>query len=144
MAAEDQKMEVTYRGVVYPAQTDAMGHLTVQYYVAAFDQAFWHLAAAMNYDLNWRFERSEGWADVNYVIDYRNELKVGEIFVVMSEVVKIGNSSMVTRHVMTNQRSEVCAEIKMTSVYFDLALRRAKALPDEVRAAVNARFVLSA
>jgi len=135
-------MEITYRGVVYPAQTDAMGHFTVQYYVAAFDQAFWHLVADMGYDLNWRFERDEGWADVNYQIDYRNELKVGEVFVVASEVTKIGNSSLVTRHVMTNQRREVCAEIVMTSVYFDLKMRRAKQIPDELRKVVWARFSL--
>ena len=41
---ESQRQLDCYRGVVYPAQCDAMGHMNVQYYVAAFDQAMWHLA----------------------------------------------------------------------------------------------------
>ena len=28
-----------------PAQCDAMGHMNVQYYIAAFDQSLWHLMA---------------------------------------------------------------------------------------------------
>ena len=32
----------TLRGVVYPAQCDAMGHLTVKEYMGFFDQAEWH------------------------------------------------------------------------------------------------------
>ena len=39
----------TFRGVVYPAQCDAMGHMNVQHYVAAFDQAMWHLVHEIGY-----------------------------------------------------------------------------------------------
>ncbi len=73
----------TYQAVVYPAQCDAMGHMTVQYYVAAFDQAMWNLV----YSLGWRPPAPPvraGFADVRHVTDYKSELGVGVPFVVDS------------------------------------------------------------
>ena len=40
-------MSITYRGVVYPSQCDFMGHLNVQHYIAAFDQAILHLTSEL-------------------------------------------------------------------------------------------------
>ena len=126
-------METSYRGVVYPAQTDAMGHFTVQYYVAAFDQAFWHFIASLGYNPDWRIERKEGWADVRYEIDYRDELKVGDLFHVRSKVIKVGRSSLITHHALLNNASTLCAEILMTSVYFDLEKRISKEIPSSIK-----------
>lgn len=124
----------TYQGVAYPAQCDAMGHMNVQYYIAAFDQSLWHLVAACGYRQEWIAQKHEGWADVRYEIDFRNELPVGHLFVVDAEVVRIGRSSMVTRHIMRHQGEEtIAAELLATSVYFDLAARKAHAIPDVVR-----------
>lgn len=128
-------MEMTYRGVVYPAQTDAMGHMTVQYYVAAFDQAFWHFIASLGYEPDWRIERQEGWADVRYEIDYKAELKVGDLFKVSSAVIKVGRSSLVTHHSLMNNAGEVCSQIQMTSVYFDLQNRVSKEIPQNIKSA---------
>jgi acyl-CoA thioester hydrolase len=123
----------TYHGVVYPAQTDAMGHMTVQYYVAAFDQAMWHLVANIGYNPEWRAEKSEGWADVRYEIDYRSELKLGELYVVSSSVVELGRTSLKSRHKMSRHGGQIVAELLMTSVYFDLAERKSKPLPSIIR-----------
>jgi acyl-CoA thioester hydrolase len=129
----------TYRGVVYPAQSDAMGHMTVQYYVAAFDQAMWHLVESLGYDPAWRTGRQEGWADVRYEIDFRAELRIGDLFKVESRVTGVGNSSLKTHHVLYGKHSAVAAEVHMTSVYFDLEARRSKPIPERVKAAANER-----
>lgn len=132
-------MLVTYRGVVYPAQCDAMGHMNTTYYVAAFDQAMWHLVASMGYRAVWIKERDEGWADVRYVIDYKSELRAGELFHVESGIRKIGRSSLVSRHTMVRtDGGEVAAELEMTSVYFDLKARVSKTIPDAIRVAAEA------
>jgi acyl-CoA thioester hydrolase len=131
-------MDQTYRGVVYPAQTDAMGHMTVQYYVAAFDQAFWHFVAGLGYDPDWRNTKAEGWADVKYVINYADELRVGDLFSVRSRVVRIGQSSLVTHHDLLSVHGKVCADIEMTSVYFDLSERKSVPIPEPVRKSVTA------
>ncbi|REE18150.1 (3S)-malyl-CoA thioesterase [Paraburkholderia sp. BL27I4N3] len=124
----------TYRGVVYPAQSDAMGHMTVQYYVAAFDQAMWHLVESIGYDPEWRHSRNEGWADVRYEIDFRGELKVGDLFRVESDVTKVGNSSLKSHHRLFGPGHKLAAEVHMTSVYFHLLDRRSIPIPDSVSA----------
>jgi acyl-CoA thioester hydrolase len=129
----------TYRGVVYPAQSDAMGHMTVQYYVAAFDQAMWHLVESIGYDPAWRTDRHEGWADVRYEIDFRAELRVGDLFRVESRVTGVGNSSLKTHHVLSGPHGAVAAEVHMTSVYFDLEARRSKPIPEAVKVTAQGR-----
>jgi acyl-CoA thioester hydrolase len=123
----------TYHGVVYPAQTDAMGHMTVQYYVAAFDQAMWHLVVRMGYNPNWRHEKNEGWADVRYEIDFRSELHAGDVFSVVSRVVDAGRSSLRSVHQLMGSNGVLAAELAMTSVYFHLKKRKSIPIPDAIR-----------
>jgi acyl-CoA thioester hydrolase len=137
MSARDSL--VTFRGVVYPAQCDAMGHMNVQHYVAAFDQAMWHLVAHLGYRPSWVTSRREGWADVRYDIRFRTELRPGELIHAVSSVRKVGKSSLQSRHVLIRTESgEVTAEVDMTSVYFDLEHRVSCALPDDIRRAADA------
>lgn len=129
----------TYQGIVYPAQCDAMGHMTVQYYVAAFDQAMWNLV----YALGWRPSLPPprtGFADVRHVIDYRIELAAGAPLSVDSVPLRCGRSSLVTSHRMYDVATGgVAAEMEMTSVHFDLVDRVAIPLPDAFRQAISAR-----
>lgn len=121
---------LTYQGVVYPAQCDAMGHMNVQYYIAAFDQSLWHLMAACGYSAAWIQERRQGWADRRYEIDFRQELPVGSLFEIHSSVVKVGRTSLSTHHSLTCKADgAVSAELLAVSVYFDLEGRRALPLP---------------
>lgn len=118
---------------MYPSQSDSMGHMTVQYYVAAFDQAMWHLVAELGYDPEWRQSQSRGWADVNYNINFKNELKVGDLYLVKSVVKKIGNKSLTTFHEMQTVKGEVVADIEMISTYFNLTSRKAELIPEQIR-----------
>jgi acyl-CoA thioester hydrolase len=137
---------VSFRGVVYPAHCDAMGHMNVQYYTAVFDQAMWHLVFALGFHPSWVTDRREGWADVHYEIDFRHELHVGQLFHAESSVVKVGKASLVTLHRIVDAESrEIAAEARITSVYFDLARRASRPLPDAIRsAAEQASNVVSA
>ena len=126
-------MLLTYHGVVYPVQCDAMGHMNVQHYIAAFDQSLWHLIAELGYSPAWITERRQGWADRRYELDFRQELPVGSLFEIRSSVVKVGRTSLTTRQRMTNKADgALCAELLAVSVYFDLEARRAIELPAEL------------
>jgi acyl-CoA thioester hydrolase len=127
----------TYSGVVYPAQTDAMGHMTVQYYVAAFDQAMWHLVHALGYLPEWRTERGEGWADVRHDVTFSKELRVGSLFWVESSVVAIGKTSLSTRHRLIDAEGELSSTDDVKSVYFHLNGRKALPLPEAIRKSAN-------
>jgi acyl-CoA thioester hydrolase len=125
----------TFRAIVYPSQCDSMGHMNVQYYTAAFDQAMWHLVHALGYAPQWRIERHEGWADVRYVMNLRNELRAGDLVFARSFVVKIGRSSLVTAHELVNAATRaIAADAEVTSVYFDLQKRKSLAIPATIRA----------
>lgn len=126
-------LSVTFKAVVYPSQCDAMGHMTVQYYIAAFDQAMWHMVAELGYDPEWRTTKAKGWADVNYNVNFRNELKVGDLYTVQSSVRKVGSKSLTTFHQMQTLKGEVIADIVMTSTYFDLTNRTAEIIPQDIR-----------
>ncbi len=124
---------LTYQGVVYPVQCDAMGHMNVQFYIAAFDQSLWHLMAASGYSPAWIAERRQGWADRRYEIDFRQELPVGSLFEIRSSVTKVGRTSLTTRHLLTDKADDaLCAELVAVSVYFDLEARQSRPLPEEI------------
>lgn len=128
---------ISYRGVVYPAQCDAMGHMTIQFHMAAFDQAMWSLV----YSLGWRAvpdRRSRGFADVRHVIDYKAELEIGVPFHIESAPLRIGNSSLLIHHRMHNSIDDsLAAEMEMTSVHFDLIARASVPHEESFRAAVE-------
>lgn len=115
-----------------------MGHMTVQYYVAAFDQAMWNLV----YALGWRPAAPPdrtGFADVRHVTDYRLELAAGAPFVVDSVPLRCGRSSLVTSHRMFDAAGgALAAEMEMTSVHFDLTQRSAVPLTEAFRQVVSA------
>lgn len=126
----------TYQGIVYPSQCDAMGHMTVQYYVAAFDQAMWNFV----YALGWRAEpnrESRGFVDVRHVIQYHSELQSGMPFVIESHPLRCGTSSLVTLHRMVDRiTGKLAAELEMTSVHFDLHTRASTPLPLSFRTTI--------
>jgi acyl-CoA thioester hydrolase len=129
----------TFRGLVYPAQCDAMGHMNVQHYVAAFDQAMWHLVHEIGYRKPATPGTGHGWADVRHVVDYRCELATGSLYKVMSGIGKVGRSSLVTVHRMfASENDELTAECEMTSVYFDLSARASCPMPQFLREAATA------
>jgi acyl-CoA thioester hydrolase len=117
-----------------------MGHMTVQYYVAAFDQAMWHLVESIGYDPSWRHERNEGWADVRYEIDFRAELQVGDLYLVESDVISVGKSSLKSHHRLMGPHGVLAAEVHMTSVYFHLKDRRSMPVPESIRQCAQQRI----
>jgi acyl-CoA thioester hydrolase len=127
----------TYSGVVYPAQCDAMGHLNVAHYVAAFDQAMWHTVHALGYDVDWQHSRSEGWADVRHDVTFSKELRAGSLYYVESEVTDLGRTSITTSHFLRSMDGVLSATDQIRSVYFDLKERKALPLPESIRAAAR-------
>ncbi len=71
---------------------------------------------------------------MRYLINFKRELTAGQLFHAESEVRRIGNSSLDTYHRLLNSETkEIAADVEITSVYFDLAARRSKPLPGQIR-----------
>jgi acyl-CoA thioester hydrolase len=119
---------ITYRGVVYPNQCDGMGHMNTQYYTAAFDQAFWHHI----HTLGCTPEETEavGWADARHTLEFRSELRAGDLFDIESELRRVGNRSITAFHRLSHTTSRrVSAELEAVVVCFDLVGRVSRAIP---------------
>ena len=83
----------TYRGVVYPWQCDAMGHMNTQFYAALYDGATLHFLARLCEQAELK-KLNHGWADVQQLIRYERELLAGALPVVRTSLVRLGNKSI--------------------------------------------------
>ena len=70
----------TYRGVVYPWQMDHMDHMNVQFYTARFDEATWHLFAALGMTTSYFKSNRRGMAALEQRIEASVHVRGKEIF----------------------------------------------------------------
>jgi len=123
----------TFRGVVYPWHCDAMGHMNTQFYASLYDGATLHFLALLCPTAALK-AAGHGWADVRQLIEYRCEAVAGDLLVVRSTLLRLGNSSIEYRHDLVNaETGMVHATSAQVTVLFDLAERRAIRLGDAIR-----------
>ena len=128
----------TYRGVAQPWLCDIMGHMNVRHYVGHFDDAGWHFLAELGLGPDATTPIARGWADVRATIEYKREVRMGELFKIKTGLAKIGRTSLVFMHQMFNPTDTILhATMEVVTVYFDLQARRATPLPDSLRNAAE-------
>jgi len=127
--------------VVHPWLCDAMGHLTTRHYVGIFDDAGYHLFAAIGYDPSIAATEGWGWADVRHEIDYKSEVGSGALLRVRGRITELGNRSLAAEYQMEDRvDGRVCATMQARTVCFDLVARKAKPIPDRIRGLVAEKF----
>jgi acyl-CoA thioester hydrolase len=111
-----------------------MGHMNVMWYVGKFDEATRHFLHQIGITPAFVRESRRGMAAVEQTIEYRRELRAGDIVSVHSALLEIKNKSVRFAHEMRKADSgEVAATTTLTAVHFDTVARRACAFPDGVR-----------
>jgi acyl-CoA thioester hydrolase len=127
-----------YRGVVHPWLCDQMGHMTTRHYVAMFDDASYHLLAATGFTPD-HLDRGIGFADVRMTIEYKAELRAGELVLITGAPVACGQRSMTARYRMVALASGAeAATLDSVTVQFDLHGRKAIPLRPEIREGAQA------
>jgi acyl-CoA thioester hydrolase len=123
----------SFRGVVYPWFCDFMGHMNTQFYCTLFDGATLHFLAHLT-------KKSEldargcGWVDMRQVIEYRHEVRSGELLLIRTQLTKIGNSSLGFLHEMRDTEQEVLrATSEHVVALFSLAQRKSTPLTGAAR-----------
>src|SRR5262245_61996499 len=126
---------ITYRGAVYPSQCDHMGHMNVQWYVAKFDEATWQLLAQLGLTAS-RFRRDGVcMAAVEQRLNYKRELYPGDTVTIRSSILEVTDKSIRLWHEMRHDETDlVSATADIVGVHIDSATRKARSLPDDVRA----------
>jgi acyl-CoA thioester hydrolase len=125
---------ITHRGTVYPWQCDHMGHMNVMWYVAKFDEASWQFLSRLALTRA-RIERDgAGMAAVEQRIEYKRELRAGDVVTIRSKVLEVKDKTIRMRHEMTDDETgDLAAVTEIVGVHIDMTTRRARSLPTEVR-----------
>ena len=104
-----------------------------------FDAAFWHHVSAMKFTRAYLAQHQTGFVDVKDTIEYKAELPVSSLVVIVSELTRIGKSSMTALHTMQNaETNEIAATSEKISAYFDLEARHTTPIPEEMAIAMRA------
>ena len=131
----------TYRGVVYPWQMDHMDHMNVQFYTARFDEATWHLFAALGMTTGYFKANRRGMAALEQRTRYKRELQAGALIRVGSELLEAKPKTIRFVHRMYDTESgEEVATTELVGAHIDTEARKAVPFPDDI-ARLQADFI---
>lgn len=123
----------TYRGVVYPWQMDHMDHMNVQFYTARFDEATWHLFAALGMNASYFKANRRGMAALEQRTLYKRELHAGDLIRIASELLEMKPKTIRFLHRMYDSESgEEVATTELVGAHIDTEARRAVPFPPEI------------
>jgi acyl-CoA thioester hydrolase len=141
----ESERAITYRGVVRNEQCDYMGHMNVMWYVGKFDEASWQLFASMGLNRSRMQKENRGVVGLEQHIEYKRELRAGDVVSVRSAVVEVKDKVIRLRHEMTNDETgEVAAIMQLVCVYFDMEFRKSMPLPQDIRERATRMIVATA
>jgi acyl-CoA thioester hydrolase len=124
---------ITYRGAVYPWHCDHVGHMNVMWYVGKFDEATWNLFHRIGVTPSYLRGHQRGMAAVDQHIQYRRELKAGDVITIRSELLELHDKKIRFRHEMRNDETgEVAAVTTLIGVHMDTELRKSCPFPAEI------------
>ncbi|MCG8381205.1 MAG: acyl-CoA thioesterase [Gammaproteobacteria bacterium] len=124
----------TYRGVVYPHQLDHMGHMNVQWYTAKFDEASWHLFAAVGITNKYIRDNQNGMAALEQTTCYKAEVLVGDLLVIQSKIQEVGDKTLRFFHAMYNIENDVeVATSEFLGVHLNRVKRKSCPLPTDIK-----------
>jgi acyl-CoA thioester hydrolase len=125
---------LTYRGTVYPWHCDHMGHMNVMWYVGKFDEATWQLLGSLGLSPTRLRTDGIGMVAVEQHIEYKRELLAGDLLTIRSSVQEVREKALLLLHEMTNQQThELAARTVLTGVCIDLATRKPRPIPADIR-----------
>jgi len=131
----------TYRATVNPWQCDQLGHMNVQFHMAAVSDAAFQMMVHLGIGADAPHDPPLSLAAVRMEFDFPRELNVGDGYFVESTIESVGTKSIVFRHRMKTVASgEIAMEAKVVGVCMDLQARDSSPLPEEV--AARARSIM--
>ena len=123
----------TYRGVVYPWQMDHMDHMNVQFYTARFDEATWHLFAALGMTTGYFKENRRGMAALEQHTLYKRELHAGALIRITSELLEMKPKTIRFRHCMYDTESGLeAATSEFVGAHIDTDARKSVPFPHDI------------
>jgi acyl-CoA thioester hydrolase len=121
---------ITYRGTVYPWHCDHVGHMNVMWYVGKFDEATWNFFNRVGLTPAYFRENGRGMAAVDQHIEYKRELKAGDVVTIRTTLLEFAGKKVRFRHDMTNEATgELAAVTTLLGVHMDTVARKSCPVP---------------
>jgi len=137
-------MTETVRGVVRADQCDHFGHMNVQFYDAALSDGYFHMMSLIGLHRQAVQDRKLGIAATKMELNYRRELRAGDLFRVETGFLVFEPGRVITVHRMTRLTDgKLALTAQSIGTPIDLALRRRTELPDDV-VTLASRFICTA
>jgi acyl-CoA thioester hydrolase len=130
----------TYRGTVFPWETDIVEHLTVAYYFERFADATLNLLWTVGLGADYMRVERRGCVTVDCYVRYMHELRVGDILHISSAVIGVDADGLRLGHrVFDSDTGALCATVEQRTVHMELRTRAATPLPAGPRRAAEGR-----
>ncbi len=128
----------TLRRPVAPRDCDILGHMNVAAYVDAVSDAMFTLQGMAGLDRAAVAATQRSFVAARLECDYRAEMLAGDVLNMESRVLHVGTKSARFGHRMIRLSDGTTVfEAENVSVYFDLEARRALAMPQDLRTALD-------
>ena len=122
------------RDVIEPFETDTRGVAGLAAYIHRFSAANGHVLAAFGMTPRYQREQRCGFSTFEFRLTFPGEVRAGDLVLVRTGLLHVGNSSMRLLHRMTNVRTgALVATLEQSGVHLDIAARRPTPLPPELR-----------
>ena len=123
----------TYRGTIFTWECDFFEHVNVRHYVAKFDEATWQFLAQFGMTPGYFKKTKTGVFNVEHDIKYRRELFAGDLIMIKSELLEVGQKHITYRHVLIKTDiDEVAATMKVSAAHVEMENRRASNIPANI------------
>ena len=120
----------TYRGTVFPWETDIVEHLTVAYYFERFADATLNLLESLGLGADYMRAERRGCVTVDCYVRYMHELRVGDILHISSAVIGVDAEGLRLAHRVFNSDTGIlCATVEQRTVHMELGTRALAPLP---------------
>jgi acyl-CoA thioesterase FadM len=129
----------TYRGTVFPWETDIVEHLTVAYYFERFADATLNLLDGLGLGADYMGAEHQACVTVDCYVRYMHELRVGDILHISSAVIGVDETGLRLGHRVFNSDTGVlCATMEQRTAHVRLPGRTPTPLPARQRRAAEA------
>ena len=129
-----RKLEITYKGVVYPWHCDHMGHMNVMWYAGKFDEATWNLLSLFGLTTHYFKQETEGMVAGEQQTFYKQELLAGMSVYIKSGLIEVKDKAIKFFHEMyIAETNEVASITFLTGIHIDSKLRKACSIPEKIK-----------
>ena len=124
---------LAFQGMMYPMETDHMGHANVRYYSRAFNEAAYFTFTTAGVTPAYMRANGRGMAAVTENVLYRREILPGDLIAIRTCLIGFSEKSLHVWGVMIDAvTDEVCAINDQVCVHLDTVARKAVPWPPDI------------